>query len=105
MPKILISSDGKSVGMQSVSRYIVEKLNEVGKVHMIYDEGKGVEAGVFVSKRLFVAGQLVVIAVEETHISDLLDTVCAANKLYAACKEAGVQSDYELQLKVAGMIY
>lgn len=105
MPRILVSSDGKSVCVESVSRYIVEKLNEVGKVHMIYDEGKGIEVGVFVSKRLFVAGKPVVIAVKETHVSDLLDTVCAANKLYAACKEAGVQSDYELQLKVAGMIY
>lgn len=105
MPKILISTDGKGVGLQSVSRYIVEKLNEVGKVHMIYDKGKSMKVGVFVAKQVSIAGQSVIVAVEETHVSDLLDTVCSANKLHAACKEAGVQSDYELQLKVAGMIY
>jgi len=105
MPKILISVDGKAIGLQTVSRYIVEELVQKGKVTMVYDEGKGLEVGLFVNQRVSVAGQIVAIAVEETCVYKLKDTVCAANKLYAACKAAGVQSDYELQLKVAGMIY
>lgn len=105
MPKILFSADGKSVRLKLVSRYVVEKLAQNGRSAIRYTVGDDTTVSLFINQWVSVAGQIVAIAVEETSVYKLMDTVCAANKLYAACKEAGVQSDYELQLKVAGMIY